>query len=94
MKNRIFINKFTCLFITLLIISLKTFAQVPANDNCSNARFINLDATGNLCFTITVFFSSAELAPLKNFLIEHGVDLLVRDFLGEDDVITTVVFVN
>jgi hypothetical protein len=33
-------------------------------------------------------------AALWFFLIEHGVDLLVRDFLGEDDVITTVVFVN
>jgi gliding motility-associated-like protein len=60
MKNRIFINKFTCLFFTLLIISSKTFAQVPANDNCSNARFINLDATGNLCFTSSNQFASSD----------------------------------
>jgi gliding motility-associated-like protein len=60
MKNRIFINKFTCLFITLLIISSKVFAQVPSNDNCSNARFINLDATGNICFTSTNQFASSD----------------------------------
>jgi gliding motility-associated-like protein len=60
MKNRIFINKFTCLFITLLIITSKVFSQVPANDNCSNARFINLDATGNICFTSTNQFASSD----------------------------------
>ncbi|MFM2155761.1 MAG: hypothetical protein RL516_510, partial [Bacteroidota bacterium] len=60
MENRIFINKFTCLFITILIISSKIFAQVPANDNCSNARFINLDATGNLCFTSSNQFASSD----------------------------------
>lgn len=33
-----------------------------------------LDLRG-LCFTITIFFSSTELIPLKRFLLESGVDL-------------------
>ena len=54
------VNKSIPLFITLLIITSKIFAQVPANDNCSNAKFINLDATGNLCFTSTNLFASGD----------------------------------
>lgn len=60
MKNRIFINKFSCLLITLLIISLNVFAQVPTNDNCLNAKFINLDVTGNICFTSSNQFASGD----------------------------------
>lgn len=54
------VNKFCYLFITLLIITSKVLAQVPANDNCINAKFINLDATGNLCFTSSNQFASSD----------------------------------
>ena len=54
------VNKFSLLIITLLIITSKIFAQVPANDNCSNAKFINLDATGNICLTSTNQFASGD----------------------------------
>ncbi|MFM7015601.1 MAG: PKD domain-containing protein [Bacteroidota bacterium] len=60
MKKRLMVNKWNYLFITLLIITSKVFAQVPTNDNCTNAKFINLDATGNICFTSTNQFASGD----------------------------------
>ena len=60
MKNSFVVNKFRSLFITLLIITSKIVAQVPTNDLCSNAKFINLDATGNICITSTNQFASGD----------------------------------
>ncbi|CAN5596514.1 hypothetical protein BH11BAC2_BH11BAC2_05140 [soil metagenome] len=39
---------------------LFTEAQTPANDNCSSAEFVYLDATGNICFNSSNQFASGD----------------------------------
>lgn len=50
------------LFISFLLLCFNSLllAQVPVNDNCSNATFIYLDPSGNFCFNDSNTFASGD----------------------------------